>query len=237
MTSIDIYMASRAASDNLTVQIRPTTLGTPENFIIQDYAEVILSPSQVNISDDATVATNVVFPSPIYLEAGITYAVVLLAPTTDEYTAWIARMGDTNIGGVAEVDFDANALPGDTLNNSAQTGSAVISQQYLNGSLFKSQNGSIWTPTQFEDLKFTLYKAEFVTQSATVFLTNPPIGNQTPLPSNPIETLPRNLKVPVFSNTYPFTPGDAVCSVGAGTSETVKIRSDLQSVGGPAGLT
>ena len=220
LTSIDIYMASRAASDNLTVQIRPTTLGTPENFIIQDYAEVILSPSQVNISNDASVATNVVFPSPIYLEAGITYAVVLLAPTTDEYEAWIARMGETNIEGEEE----------------ATGGTAIISQQYLNGSLFKSQNGSVWTPTQFEDLKFTLYKAEFTTQSATVFLTNPPIGNQTPLPTNPVQTLPRELKVPVFSNTYPFTPGDAVCSVGAGSSETIKIRSDLQSVGGPAGL-
>ena len=236
LTSVDIYMASRAASDNLTVQIRPTTLGTPENFIIQDYAEVILSPSQVNISNDATVATNVVFPSPIYLEAGITYSLVLLAPTTDEYTAWIARMGETNLGGVTDVDFDANAQPGDTINNSAQAGSAIISQQYLNGSLFKSQNGSIWTPTQFEDLKFTLYKAEFTTQSATVFLTNPPIGNQTPLPANPIQTLPRELKVPVFSNTYPFVPGDAIVSVGAGSSETIKIRSDLQSVGGPAGL-
>ncbi len=236
LTSVDIFMASRAASDNLTVQIRPTTLGTPENFIIQDYAEVVLSPSQVNISDDASVATNVVFPSPIYLEPGITYAVVLLAPTTDEYTAWIARMGEANIDGVVDVNFDANATTEDTLNNSAITGSAIISQQYLNGSLFKSQNGSIWTPTQFEDLKFTLYKAEFVTQEATVFMVNPPLGNQTPLPPNPITTLPRRLKVPVFSNTYPFTPGDAIVSVGAGATETVKIRSDLESIGGPAGL-
>ena len=34
----------------------------------------------------------------------------------------------------------------------------VISQQPLLGSLFKSQNGSTWDASQFEDLKFTMYR-------------------------------------------------------------------------------
>ena len=37
----------------------------------------------------------------------------------------------------------------------------IVSQQPLLGSLFKSQNGATWDPSQFEDLKFTLYRAEF----------------------------------------------------------------------------
>ena len=220
LTSLDIYMATKATNDNLTVQIRPTELGTPTNFILQDYAEVILSPDQVNVSDDGSVATNVVFPSPIYLQSGITYAVVLVAPTTDDYTAWIARMGEENIAGDAD----------------EAGGTAIISQQYLNGSLFKSQNGSIWTPSQFEDLKFTLYKAEFTTQEATVFITNPPLGNQTRLPSNPIRTLPRKLSVPVFSTAYDFQPGDIICSTIPAQPDTIKVRSDLESLGGPCGL-
>ena len=218
LTSVDIYMATKSETDNLIVQIRPTDLATPTNFTIQDYAEVILSPDQVRVSDDGSVATNIVFPSPIYLEPELTYALVLLAPTTDDYTAWIARMGEENVAGADE----------------AAGGAVIISQQYLNGSLFKSQNGSIWSPSQFEDLKFTLYKASFTDQSATVFLNNPPLGRQTPLGNNPIRTLPRKIKTSVTGTaTYNFELGDKVVSVGSGSTE-IKVSSNLESVGGPS---
>ena len=218
LTSVDIFMATKSETDNLTVQIRPTDLATPTNFLLQDYAEVILSPDQVQVSEDGSVATNVVFPSPIYLEPEITYALVLLAPTTDDYTAWIARMGEENIAGA----------------NEAAGGAVIISQQYLNGSLFKSQNGSIWSPSQFEDLKFTLYKASFTDQSATVFLNNPPLGRQTPLANNPIRTLPRKIKTTISGTpTYSFNLGDKVVSVGSGNTD-IKVSSNLEALGGPA---
>ena len=38
----------------------------------------------------------------------------------------------------------------------------MVTRQYIGGSLFKSQNGTIWTPSQFEDMKFKLYKANFI---------------------------------------------------------------------------
>ena len=38
--------------------------------------------------------------------------------------------------------------------------SVIVSQQYIGGSLFKSQNGSIWTPSQFEDMKIKLNKVQ-----------------------------------------------------------------------------
>ena len=40
----------------------------------------------------------------------------------------------------------------------------MVTKQYIGGSLFKSQNGTIWTASQFEDLKFKLYKANFTSQ-------------------------------------------------------------------------
>ncbi len=218
LTSVDIFMASKSETDNLIVQLRPTELATPTNFLLQDYAEVVLSPDQVNISDDATVPTNISFPSPIYLEPDITYALVVLAPTTNDYTAWIARMGETNIAGSSE----------DT------GGDVIISQQYLNGSLFKSQNGSIWTPSQFEDLKFTLFKAAFVTDTpSTVYLSNPDIGNQTQLINNPITTLPRKIQVPINTGGYAFKAGDEVASVIASQPDTVDVRGSIEAVGGP----
>ena len=68
LTSVEIFMASKSNTDNLTVQIRPTELGTPQDFLVQDYAEVVLSPDQVNVSEDGSIGTLVSFSSPIYLE-------------------------------------------------------------------------------------------------------------------------------------------------------------------------
>ena len=213
LTGVDIFMASKSLTDTLTVQIRPTELATPLDQVLQDFAQVVLSPDQVEVSDDASVPTRVLFPAPVYLEAGVTYALVLLAPTTNDYSAWIARMGEENITSDAE-------------------GAAIIAQQYLNGSLFKSQNGSVWTPSQFEDLKFTLYKALFTEEPGTVYLTDPPIGASTKLTNNPIKTLPRKLRVDVSDNTYPFRIGDKIASVAQATPNQVKVFSDLENVGG-----
>ena len=217
LTSVDIYMATKATTDNLTVQIRPTTLATPENFLIQDFAEVVLSPDQVEVSDDGSIPTHVEFSSPIYLEPGVTYALVLLAPTTNDYNAYVARMGEADIQ-----------------SSTASSGDVIISQQYLNGSLFKSQNGSIWTPSQFEDLKFTLYKAAFTQRTGTVYLNNPPIGRTTQLSNNPITTLPRKIKVPVDANTYAFENGQRVASTNLADPSIPLVDGVIESLGGAA---
>ncbi len=215
LTGLDIYMKTKSETDNLTVQIRPTELGTPTDLLLQDFAEVVLTPPEVLISEDASVPTPVTFTSPIYLEPNVTYAFVLLAPTTDDYTAWIARMGENNI----------------TTPDGATSGAAVISQQYLNGSLFKSQNGSIWTPSQFEDLKFTLYKAQF-TDTGTVFLNNPPILDTTDLDNNPIQTLPRKLTVSVGVTTYSFGIGEKIASTASGAPNISRVVGEVEFVGG-----
>ena len=80
--------------------------------------------------------------------------------------------------------------------------SVVISKQYIGGSLFKSQNGSIWTPSQFEDLKFTLYKADFSkSRDAEVIFYNPELNYESSLiptlKNNAIRTLPRKMKVKI----------------------------------------
>ena len=71
---------------------------------------------------------------------------------------------------------------------------SVISQQPLLGSLFKSQNGSTWDASQFEDLKFRMYRAQFSTRTtANASFYNPDMGvangGLTKLGSNPIETI------------------------------------------------
>ena len=183
LTSVDIFMRKKDVKEQLTVQVRTMELGTPTLSQVQDFASVTLDPSQINVSEDASAATNVKFSSPVFLEGGQEYCIVLLAPTTNNYEAWIARMGDSTI--------DTQLLP--------DSESVVISQQYIGGSLFKSQNGSIWTPSQFEDMKIKLNKAKFSTTTASAFFYNPSIdyeSSQVPtLIDNGIKTYPRKLRV------------------------------------------
>ncbi|GIS08927.1 MAG: hypothetical protein CM15mP113_0570 [Pseudomonadota bacterium] len=78
----------------------------------------------------------------------------------------------------------------------------VVSKQYIGGSLFKSQNGTIWTPSQYEDLTFKLRKASFVESGTTTFYNtpiNPGNLNTQLLSDNPIRSLPRKLKIGIAS--------------------------------------
>ena len=131
-------------------------LGTPTEFLVQNYTQVALNPNQVNISNDASVPTTISFPSPVYLEPDKEYAIVFLSPASDLYEMWVARMGEKTVNQV---------LP--------DVEDVVVSKQYIGGSLFKSQNGTIWTPSQYEDLIFKLRKASFVTSGTATFYNTP----------------------------------------------------------------
>ena len=225
LTSVDLFFKSKDEREKLTVQVRTMELGIPTLILMQDYAQVVLDPSQINISDDASVPTRVTFPSPIYLQGGEQYAIVLLAPSSDNYEAWIARMGEPTI--------ETQTLP--------DAESIIISKQYIGGSLFKSQNGSIWTPSQFEDMKIKLYKADFAkSRDATVFFYNPELNYESAqvsnLRKNAIRTLPRKLKVKIdVSNNSTFLSEVAVGNiVGAGVAGVgvTTPRGQVERLGG-----
>ena len=221
LTSVDIFMKSKDVKEPLTVQIRTMELGTPTLIQVQEFAEVVLDPSQVNISEDASVATNVKFPSPIYLEGNNEYCVVLLAPTSNAYEAWISRMGDPTI--------ETQSLP--------DSESVIVSQQYIGGSLFKSQNGSIWTPSQFEDLKIKLNKAKFTSTDATAFFYNPELNYESQLVpdllNNPIKSYPRKLKLGITKTTTSATVNSLVSGVkiSEGSASATAPMGTLERVG------
>jgi hypothetical protein len=161
--------------------------GTPTTTVLP-FAELDLLPSQVNISDDASVPTRFTFPSPVFLKGGLEYAFVLLSDTP-VYGAWISRMGETDI---------TNSL---TLSDAPR---AVIAQQPLLGSCFKSQNGSTWDPSQFEDVKFTMFRAQFTTgESGNATFYNPEMavsnGGSTKLGANPVQTISKKSTVALGS--------------------------------------
>ena len=145
LTKCDVFFASKDDVDiPITFQLREMKGGVPTQRVIP-FSEVILEPSQVNTSSDGSVATTFTFKAPVYLEGGGEYAIALASIST-KYSAYISRIGETDL----------------------ITQTFISNQPYL-GSLFKSQNASTWEPSQWEDLKFTLYRADFVTNGSVEF--------------------------------------------------------------------
>ena len=202
LTSVDVYFASKDPNAKVFVEIRDVELGTPTNFLVQDYAQVALNPNDIQISNDASISTNVRFPSPVYLEGGKEYALVFLSPSSDLYEMWCSTMGQKTV----------------KTSNLPDVESVVHTKQYIGGSLFKSQNGTIWTPSQYQDLTFQLYKAEFVPSGTVTFYNSDILGgglNTQWLPSNPVKTLPRKLKVNVTGLAAADAPVGRKLSTGA----------------------
>ena len=182
LTSFDVFFRSKDDKAKLFVELRYVELGTPTKYLVQNYAQIAVNPNNINVSDDASVATTLSFPSPIYLEPEKEYALVFLAPSSDKYEMWVATMGQKTI----------------KTSNLPDVENVVVTKQYIGGSLFKSQNGTIWTASQYQDLTFKLRKASFVESGTTTFYNTPIVAgnlNTQVLPSNPIRVLPRKLTV------------------------------------------
>jgi hypothetical protein len=162
------------------------------------------------------VPTRVRFPSPVYLEAGKEYAIVILSPASDAYEMWTATMGQKTV----------------KTKNLPDVQNVVVTKQYIGGSLFKSQNGTIWTASQYQDLTFKLYKAKFVTSGTLTFYNtdiNPGGTNVSKLDNNPIEGLPRKLVVPITGTlNSAVVPGT---KIGQGSSPSV--TGIVENLGGP----
>jgi len=180
LTAVDLFFASKpSGNDPVRIEIRTVELGTPTRTIVGN--PKTLRPSDITTSSIGAVATKVTFDYPIYLAPGQEYAIVAVAETTDEYELWIAEMGERTINTSNLPDSEA----------------IIYSKQFALGSLFKSQNGSIWTANQYQDLKFKLYKANFTSTTGTAFFYNPTLdesnGYVENLGGNPITTLPKTV--------------------------------------------
>ena len=80
LTSFDLYFGRKDPTSKIFVELRTVELGTPTNLLVQDFTQVSLNPANINISDDASIPTRIRFSSPVYLESGREYAIVILSP-------------------------------------------------------------------------------------------------------------------------------------------------------------
>ena len=145
VTSCDVFFRSKDDMDIPVVfQLRSMVNGLPSARVLP-FSEIVLDPDDVITSSDGSIATNVQFKAPVYLEGGTEYAICLASNST-KYSVYISRVGE----------------------NDLLTDTFISNQPYL-GSLFKSQNASTWEPSQWEDLKFTMYRADFIENGSVEF--------------------------------------------------------------------
>ncbi len=158
ITECDIFFRSKDDMDvPMVFQIRSMKGGFPTQHIVP-FSEIVLDPGDITTSGDGSVPTTIRMKAPVYLEGGNEYAICLASNST-KYSVYISRIGE----------------------NDLLTQTYISNQPYL-GSLFKSQNASTWEASQWEDLKFTLYRADFE-DSGSVELYNPQLtkgNNQIP---------------------------------------------------------
>ncbi len=156
LTKVDVFFYAKDPNIPVLFEIRETNLGTP-SAVALPFSQISIDPEDINLSDDGSVSTTITMKAPVYLNGGTEYALVFLSHST-EHKLWISRLGDADV-----------TTSGDT-----EAGQVLVTEQPLLGSLFKSQNASVWTPSQYEDLKFNLYAANFKSQG-TVSFFNPPL--------------------------------------------------------------
>jgi hypothetical protein len=163
VTSVDLFFAKKSSVIPATVQIRTMVNGYPTTTVVP-FGEISVDSADITTSSDASEATRFTFPSPVYLTNNTEYAICMMASNTD-FEIYTAKMGQTTLDGTR-----------------------LISQQPYLGSMFKSQNSSTWTAEQNEDVKFTINRAKFTTNTiGNVHLVNDVVPVED-LAKNPIVT-------------------------------------------------
>jgi hypothetical protein len=176
VTSIETFFQSKDTNIPVTLQIREVVNGYPSRTIVP-FGEVVLNPNQVSISADASTPTKFAFPSPVYLQEKTEYCFCLLS-NCDNYNAWVATLGETQVGS-----------------------DRTISSNPYAGVFFKSQNGSTWTADQTTDIKFKINRAEFENVTGTVTLVNDSLETRT-LPNNSLRTTNTSGVIRVFCRNH-----------------------------------
>lgn len=155
-------------TDGPSVIIKGTGSGASgavvQSFITIDTPAVRMGVAIDDEANKSTIPTKFLFEYPVYLQNDTEYAFAVETDSND-YLIWSSKLGGTEVS----------------------TNSSVTVQPLL-GSVFKSQNTDEWTEDLFEDIKFTMYRAEFTTDKSSVLrLTNEDLGYEF-LEQNPMHT-------------------------------------------------
>ena len=195
VTSVDIFFKAKCRIEPVKVEIRNMVNGYPGSKVVP-FSVKWKDRVDVNTSDDGTVATTFTFDSPVYLQEGVEYCMIIFSHSPN-YIVHISRLGETVTGSDRKV-----------------------SEQPAVGILFKSANYRTWTPDQMEDLKFTMKRASFSTTAGTVTLANSNLSSKT-LKANSLRTFNGSGVIRVFHRNHGMhstTDNVTIAGLESGTS-------------------
>ena len=194
LTKIGLFFSQVSSSAPVILELRNAEQGTPNSIEIIPDSVVTKTAAEMagKASDDGSIETVFEFDEPIYLQGNRPYAFTIKSPARNEYFLWSAVAGDFNLG----------------------TTESRVTKNPEKGSLFKAQEGIIYTASPGEDLKYTLYRAQFwgPDTSTAVFRTaQPPREN---LLNNPFYAYADSAEVFVRHNHHGFIVNDRVNILG-----------------------
>lgn len=147
----DFWFVAKDSND-VIVQIRDTSVGVPGQNVL---AEKRMKAADIAIGG---ASTRVLFDTPVWLDAGREYAVVLLSDSAVAAVA-VAELGK----------FDSTAQKW------------ITSQAYQVGVLLSSSNASTWTAHQDKDLAFRLLGCKFSSTTRSISLGNANLADASDL--------------------------------------------------------
>ena len=200
LTKIDLYFQKKDTDLPVWIEVRNVVNGYPGGKILP-FGRKVLNSSEVNVSDNATTATQFTFDSPVFLKPSVEYCFVVQTASLD-YLMWISQLGELDVSG----------------------SNRVVSKQPSLGVLFKSQNNRAWSPTPMQDAKFTMYRAKFdFANKGNVTLHNTGLDSKR-LKPNPI-TLTNSSAIAIIKHQdhgmYQSTNNVTVTGVDSGIETTL----------------
>jgi hypothetical protein len=183
ITSIEVFFESIDRTDNIWVQIKNVDNGYPGPTII---GESFKHGTQIITSEDASKETKISFPFPVFIEGGKEYAIVI-GSHTPESRIWCSLLGQPD-----KTNPDL-----------------LINTQTSLGSLFKGQNNSTWTASQYEDMKITINRAHFKYDYLRAMLQNTP-SNEIISIIDPFETEIDSSKVRIRARNHGMLVDDSI---------------------------
>jgi len=200
LSSVDLFFKQKHGTLPVSIEIVTVENGIPTQKLVP-MSQVTVQSNNVNVSDDASLATTFTFEAPLFLSSDTEYAFIVRSNSID-YRVWMSETGGTDV------------LSGDR-----------ISKDPYVGVSYKSANASTWTPTQERDIKFTLKAHTFMSSTETTRVRTVGSGTVTETGTGPFIAdfdssfsmtafklqaeqliLPRTditYRVTVGSNTYP----------------------------------
>ena len=202
ITSVDVFFQAKPEVDTtpVTCQLRTVEFGTPTKVILP-FSSVDVDPRTITTSEDASVPKNIKFKAPVFLEPRKEYAIVFLSHNT-EYRVFISQLGEADISTLG-----------------SEEGQILVSTQPTLGSLFKSQNASTWTPSQYEDLTYTLYRADYAAAGSVQFFNPDVPKNLEKISKDNVTMFSRELRVATNTAiTSTIAEGNTITQTNSGAS-------------------